>query len=186
MALYGKPFIYLEVGRSEYLLKVFVPFLKNLQWFTKKELDFEDWALILVLKSEGKHLIPEGKELILKIIFQMNSYRLSTNSLQAVDGRAKLISNSQAFLALPSNYKVREDGKILDLHSGNIVQNTKSKGVKLVYETGEIFKTFYSGNLCAQYLGIGRTSVYSKIKSNQPVYVDNKLYFIKQDKESSS
>jgi hypothetical protein len=94
----------------------------------------------------------------------MNNYRLSTSSLQVANERAKLISCSQAFLALPSSYKVREDGKILDLHSGNIVQYTKSKGVMLVDEVGEIFKRFYHGNICAQYLGIGRTSVYSKIK----------------------
>lgn len=154
--------------------------MKSLSWLTKKELDFIDWAHILTLKSEGKHLLPEGKELILKIISQMNSKRLSTASLKAVeDDRINLNLDIEKLLAAPSNYEVGSDGKRIDKSSGKIVQDTSSKGVTLVDETGEIIKTFDSGSLCAQYLGIGRTSVYSKIKSNRPVLFNNKKYYIK-------
>lgn len=109
----------------------------------------------------------------------MYRYRLSTGYPHVADDRAKLVSDIQELLALPSNYRIIEGGKIKYIYSGKIVRETKSKGVILVDENGQNFKTFDSGNHCALYLNIGRTSVYSKIKSNQPVYVDNKLYFIK-------
>lgn len=176
----AKPYVSIETSNSEYLLKVLVPFLKSLYWLTKKESDFIDWAYILTFKSEGKHLLPEGKELILKIISQMNSKRLSTASVKAAeDARINLDFEINKLLASPSNYDVGSEGKRIDKSSGKIVQETASKGVTLVDETGEIFKTFDSGNLCAQYLGVGRTSVYSKIKSNKPVLFNNKKYYIK-------
>ena len=110
----------------------------------------------------------------------MNSKRLSTASLKAVeDDRINLNLDIEKLLAAPSNYEVGSDGKRIDKSSGKIVQDTSSKGVTLVDETGEIIKTFDSGSLCAQYLGIGRTSVYSKIKSNRPVLFNNKKYYIK-------
>lgn len=176
----AKPFVSIETSNSDYLLSVLVPFLGSLSWLTKKELDFIDWAHILTLKSGGKHLLPEGKELILKIISQMNSKRLSTALLKGVEGdRINLNLEIDKLLAAPSNYEVGSDGKRIDKSSGKIVQDTSSKGVTLVDETGEIFKVFDSGSHCAQYLGIGRTSVYSKIKSNRPVLFNNKKYYIK-------
>lgn len=175
----AKPFISIETSNSEYLLKVFVPFLESLSWLTKKKLDFIDWANILRLKSEGKHLLPEGKELILKVISQMNSKRLSTASSKEVeDDRVNLNLEVEKLLAAPSNYEIRSDGKRIDKSSGKIVQNTRSKRVTLVDESGETFKTFDSGSHCAQFLGIGRTSVYSKIKSKRPVLFNNKKYYI--------
>ena len=176
----AKPFISIETSNSEYLLKVFAPFLKSLSWLTKKELDFIDWAHILTLKAEGKHLLPGGKELIIKIISQMNSKRLSTALLKETgENRINLNLEIEKLLAAPSNYEMGSDGKRIDKSSGKIVQNTNSKGVILVDETGEIFKVFDSGSHCAQYLGIGRTSVYSKIKSNRPALFNNKKYYIK-------
>jgi hypothetical protein len=131
----AKPFISIETSNSEYLLKVLVPFLKSLSWFTKKELDFKDWAYILTFKSEGKHLLPEGKELILKIISQMNSKRLSTASVKAAeDVRINLDFEINKLLASPSNYDVGSEGKRIDKSTGNIVQETASKGVTLIDE----------------------------------------------------
>jgi len=110
----------------------------------------------------------------------MNSKRLSTVLLKTTkDDRINLNLEIDKLLAAPSNYEIRSDGKRIDKSSGKIVQNTNSKGVTLVDEIGEIVKTFDSGSDCAQYLGIGRTSVYSKIKSNRPAIFNNKKYYIK-------
>jgi len=48
-------------------------------WLSKKRLDYLDWKTVLKLKSEGKHFLPEGKEIILSICNRMNQNRLSTN-----------------------------------------------------------------------------------------------------------
>lgn len=175
----AKPFSSLEISRSDFLLNIIVPYFKGLHWLSKKELDFIDWAIILKFKSEGKHLIPQGKELIIKIISQMNNSRLSTFSIDTSIDRVNLEKEIALFEDMPSNYKLLDDGKVVDIYSGNIFQTTKSKGVILVDGAGKVYKTFESGNSCAQYLGIGRTSVYSKIKSNKPVTHDNQNYYIK-------
>lgn len=67
---------------SSYILNVLVPFLDNLDWHSKKELDYKDWKLILILnlKQKGWHLSDLGKEVITSIINIMNNKRLSTNT----------------------------------------------------------------------------------------------------------
>lgn len=172
----SKPFSSLEISRSDFLLKVLVPYLQGLHWLSKKKLDFADWAAIIALKTDGKHLIPECRELISDIISQMNNSRLSTFSNNTTVDLSKKIA---LFKAMPSNYKFMEDGKVLDIYSGNIIQSRSSKGVALIDENGKISFTFDSGNACAEFLGIGRTSVYSKIKTGRSVIFNNKTYFLK-------
>jgi len=175
----AKPFISIEVSRSEYLLHVLVPFLQNLHWLTKKEFDFIDWTSMLMLVSEGKHLMPEGRDLIKRIISQMNNSRLSTNCSPDVHNREDLVDAVNKLLSAPSNYQVTADGKRVDIYSGNLMQSSKRKGVLLINKVGDTAMTFESGNHCAQYLGIGRTSVYSKIKTNRPFLFEGKTYYIK-------
>jgi hypothetical protein len=68
----------ISIGRTSYIKNVFIPFLSNLTFFTKKELDFKDWVLTFNLKLEGKHKTVEGKKAILQICQRMNNNRLST------------------------------------------------------------------------------------------------------------
>jgi hypothetical protein len=55
----------------------------------------------LKFKSEGKHLIPQGKELIIKIISQMNNSRLSTFSINTNTDRANLEKEIALFEGMP-------------------------------------------------------------------------------------
>lgn len=52
----------------------------------------------------------------------------------------------------------------------------------MVDEDGVLFKVFDSGASCGKFLGIGRTSVYSKIKSNKPVVMGNNKYYLRNVK----
>ena len=71
-----------RIYKTDYITNVLVPFLDSLTWLSKKELDYNDWKLILTLKNQGKHFIEEGKELILSISKRMNRNRLSTVTSQ--------------------------------------------------------------------------------------------------------
>jgi hypothetical protein len=73
-----KPSAVISIARTSYIKDVFIPFLSNLTFFTKKELDFKDWVFIFNMKLEGKHQTVEGKKAILQICNRMNNYRLTT------------------------------------------------------------------------------------------------------------
>ena len=74
------PYSEIQISNLDFLRKVLVPLLSDLNWHTKKYKDFKDWIAILDLKAAGLHTTPKGKEIIHKIHSQMNNNRLSTNS----------------------------------------------------------------------------------------------------------
>lgn len=69
----------LYFSKFVFISKVFIPFLQELTFLSKKELDFKDWLIVTQLKLKGLHLTLEGKELIKYICNRMNVNRLSTN-----------------------------------------------------------------------------------------------------------
>lgn len=100
-----KPFSSLYCANQEFLLKVLVPLLSPLSWQTSKYLDFMDWSVILELKAASLHLSPWGKQVILKVIAQMNNYRLSTNPNKINIDRNLLYSEITDLLAQPGSIK---------------------------------------------------------------------------------
>ena len=71
--------------------------LSNLTWLTKKYKDFEDWSLILELKTANLHKTDKGKEIIKNLYYQMNNNRLSTNSLKKNIDRVQLHNEIKSF-----------------------------------------------------------------------------------------
>ena len=69
----------LSITQLDYLINIFIPFLETMEFKSKKILDFEDLKFISTLIYQGKYLRPEIKDLILKISYSMNNFRLSTN-----------------------------------------------------------------------------------------------------------
>lgn len=47
--------VIVNVYLSDYINKVLIPFLENLTWLSKKELDYKDWKKIFTLKIKGLH-----------------------------------------------------------------------------------------------------------------------------------
>lgn len=74
------PYSEIRITGLYFLRKVLVPLLRDLNWHTKKYIDFKDWTLVLDLKAAGLHTTSQGKELILKIYSQMNNNRLSSKN----------------------------------------------------------------------------------------------------------
>jgi len=62
------------------------------------------------IQKSGLHLLPEGKELIKRILSQMNNNRLSTSGKPAID--RDILMRDIAKLLSKSNYVVKEDGRI--------------------------------------------------------------------------
>jgi LAGLIDADG endonuclease len=70
-----KPFVYLSLSDSIFILNVLIPFLDSLTFISKKGLDYIDWKNVALLRKEGKHLTAEGKILISNIRNRMNNSR---------------------------------------------------------------------------------------------------------------
>lgn len=75
----SKPMVKIQITNTNFIKNVIIPFLDNLIWLSKKELDYLDWRIVLNLKMEGKHFLPQGKEIITAISQRMNLNRFSTN-----------------------------------------------------------------------------------------------------------
>ena len=61
--------------------------------------------------EKGLHSLPSGKELIDLILSQMNAKRLS-NSKSKLVSREELLTKIEELLSLPSNYEIKEEGRI--------------------------------------------------------------------------
>jgi hypothetical protein len=167
-------------NNTDFFRMVLIPLLENLHWVTKKEKDFRDWSKVLALKAQGHHLTPKGKEIILKILAQMNSKRLSTYSSGQNVNSIELHNSVAKLLAGPANFEITAEGDIRNIYSGRILPKNGRIAVLLVNESGEIFKSFDSVKDCALFLGVGLSTLYKKVNTEKSVNFDNKTFFIKR------
>lgn len=68
-----KPYSVLFIGNNN--ANAFISLLINLPWLSIKLLNFTDWVIIHILVSEGKHFIPEGKDIIAKLKSRLGTKR---------------------------------------------------------------------------------------------------------------
>lgn len=62
----------IKISHMTYIRKIFIPFLENLTFFSKKEYSFKDWKTIVLIKLRGKHLTPEGRIICESLSSRMN------------------------------------------------------------------------------------------------------------------
>lgn len=159
-----KPYSEIRSSNLDFLWKMIVPLLKDLNWLTKKHKDFIDWTLILELKVAGLHKVSEGKEMILKLYSQMNNNRLSTNNPNInYLPRTQLHNDINNLLAQP-----------LD-------QKRKVKLVSLLDEKGELIISFPSVYSCAKYINVNKYRINKNF--NKSININGKIYFIRSDEE---
>jgi|SRR5947209_8409752 len=133
------------------------------------------------------HYTEEGQEVINLILKQMNNNRLSTNQNQseAID-RTLLQIRINKILNEPSNFEIKEDGKIyiksLDRYYYN---NTKTVNVQLQNEHGLVIKTFNSITECAKDLGISKSGAQKRLNNNTQFVFDKKIVYLKRINEQT-
>ncbi len=162
-----KAYCVLYCSNQDFLRNVMTPLLSDLNWQTKKFLDFEDWREILNLKAMGHHLTPKGKDIIFKILAQMNNNRLSTNIVEGerVD-REELYKSIRSLLS-EGDPNTKAKNKCLDLLEG-----TPEKEV--------LIKSFPSVYSCAKYLGINRYRVNQSLKLNIRIIIKDRGYYVRE------
>lgn len=176
-----QPTVRIETARVPYITDIFIPFLESLTWRSKKELDFQDWKNILLLKEQGHHLSNQGVKLIDLILSQMNNNRLSTtaSSLPAVD-RTRLLAEINLMLNEPSNFGLRNGRKwIISL---NKYYNSSRTNICVIItdENGNNLHSFDSLADCAKFLDVDPSTVSKRINKSIPFLFENKLAYIKK------
>lgn len=110
----------------------------------------------------------------------MNNDRLSTSGNPKID-RAKILSDLESILAMPSNYELRADGRILIISEGRFLSSGKRVGIQLIsVEGGTVINTFKSITACIKFLHLGQATVMSKLETGEPVLFENQLCVLKR------
>lgn len=170
----------IETTRIEYFSNIFIPFLDNLVWRSKKQWDFQDWKYIFKLKEQGHHLSKEGIELIDKILSQMNNNRLSTSGKPVVD-RTLLLAEIEQLLNGPSNFELRNGKKWIISLNKYYHSSRKNICVFIQNEDGINIHSFDSIADCAKFLNVNPSTVSKRIIKNIPFLFDDKRVYIKKE-----
>ena len=179
----SKPAVYLNITSTSYFTNVLIPFLDSLIWQSKKELDYTDWKYVMEIKREGKHYMEEGIDLIHKIQSQMNNRRLSTENPDIDNSEAKralLQLEIDKLLSAPSNFEVKEDGRIFIKSLNKYYSNRDYLAVELQDKDGNVISTFKTLTDCAKYLSMPRSSLDLKFKKKESISFKDKLLYIKK------
>lgn len=131
----GKPTVTLVIRNIYVLNNYLVPFLNDLEFLTKKGKDFQDFKLICNLIYNGSHNIIEIKNLILKLSYTMNNYRLSS-----LDSKVEYLSELELSKLMNAKPTIKHlpDGRVMDLLTGELVPNALSCVYEIIKPNGEV------------------------------------------------
>ena len=180
-----KDILTLHITRIEYLLSIFIPLFDSLSWHSKKYLDYLDWKALLHIKAKGLHYLPEGIEVVDLILGQMNNKRLTTNreseEIVSVD-KNLLLEKIENLLAKPSNFEVKEDGRIFRISENKYYSNKNKLQVTVERLDGTILHTFDSIKECLEKLNISKSLYYDRLNKGLPLDIEGELLYIKSVK----
>lgn len=172
----------LTVGNMDFIKDTLLPFFDSLTFYTKKELDYQDWKNILLLKEKGFHYTSEGLELIQLTLEQMNSSRLSTKVNSTLQDRELLLSKINELLSRPSNFELRDGKTYIKSTGGYYYNNTKSVSILMLDEKDSVIKTWLSLTSCAEGLGLSKSGIQKRLKNQTRFDFDGKIvYLMKND-----
>ena len=175
----------IDIRDSNFIENVIVPFFDNLNWRSKKYLDYQDFKFILKIRNffKGFQYTEKGAKVLDLIINQMNNNRLSSslhnrNSIT----RDELIIKVENLLNKPSNLELKKDGRTF-IKSLNKYYNP-GKGstiVGLFDESGNLENSFDTITACARHLGVSNDVVSrTLITKGKPVTIGSKVLFVKR------
>ena len=130
----------LRITNVNVLTNYFIPYLDKMPFITKKGLDYKDFKLICKTVYNGSHRIADIKELILKLSYSMNNYRLSTNVYTEGEKLLSLPSKELAKLvSAKPTVRHLKDGRQFDIITGKAVNRRWTNCVfEVIKDTGEV------------------------------------------------
>jgi len=155
----------LDITQIDFICNILIPYFDNIEFRTKKYLDYLDLKTIAHLLLDGKHLTENGKNLIIKLGDTMNNSRLSTNPSSIIlDEQTKLelekLINSEALI------HIDEEGRVKIIAEKKYIRSTYI--IKTEYLNGTI-TYFTNGVSCAKSLHISNNTVTARLNDGKPV-----------------
>jgi hypothetical protein len=176
--------INLVATKSEFISQVLLPFFQNLEWVSKKELDFVDWISILKIKQLGIRSLrlhmEQGVAMIQRLIGQMNNNRLSTSACGTLEDRNSLLLDLKIMLEAGSNYILNDKGQTIIKSSGKFLKKGSPTAILILDGEGNILKELKSINACATFLGISHDTVRVRLRSGKSIKFNTNLVFVKK------
>ena len=110
--------VQLEFNNIRFLFNILLNDLRSFPMYSKKKLDFNDWAIIVKLYYFGYHLLPSGKSLIEKLKTRMKTAKqFSSNSSISISESnltdSILEQEIEQVLILPAPYYVKNGVRFL-------------------------------------------------------------------------
>lgn len=165
-SLNQKPYSILYLGRGNNT-SLFIAFLLiNLPWLSIKVVDFICWVSVNIFIFEGKHSIPEGKEVIKFLKSKKDSLSSFKDNLFFTKWVDLLLKNSNK--EINDNYSINTGEESLDLPILKYMPNSHV----LVTDNNGKSLTFESNVKCAEYFEVSKVTIGRWINKN--AYVDTK------------
>lgn len=160
-----KPVSILEIYQIDFICNILIPYFNNIEFRTKKYLDYLDFRTIAFLILEGKHLTEKGKELIIKLGDTMNNNRLSTNLNPLILDE---ITKTELSLLIKSNPLIHIDsqGRALIISENKYIRSTYI--IKVLFMDGS-FNYFTNGISCAKFLHVSNNTITTRLNDGKPV-----------------
>jgi hypothetical protein len=123
----SKASVSLIIKNIRVLHNYLIPFFNEMEFLSKKGLDFADFQIICIALYNGIHRIEGMKEIILKLSYNMNNYRLSTNKKSV-----EILSKEEIDKLININPTVKYlfDGRQIDILTNKVLHQQ----VSCVYE----------------------------------------------------
>ena len=142
----------LTIKNIHFLNNYFIPFLNGCSFISKKGLDFRDFKIFCKAIYIGAYRVERIKNLIIKLSFTMNNYRLSTY-LGTVEPIS--VSEINEIINAKATIEHLSDGRQVDIDTKKLIQKRSSSSIyEILKPSGEIL---LKPNLAesAKELGIG-------------------------------
>ena len=177
----SKPLATLTIKNTHFLNNVFIPFLDESKFISKKGLDFKDFKIICYAIFIGAYRTERIKGLLIKLSMTMNNFRLSTYTGEKVN---MSLAEINEILDAEETIEHLSDGRELDINTKKLIHRRSSSSIfeilKPLSPTGGR-EVLIKPNLaeCAKEIGVGFNTLKREL-DNQIQQVEYKGYKIKR------
>jgi hypothetical protein len=166
----AKATVLLEIRDISLLHNYFLPFLDKLNFISKKSLDFKDFKIICSAIYKGVHKIDSIKDLILKLTYSMNDYRLTTYKgkipRQQISSE-EIIQISSA----PVIFEHLSDGRVINTSTG-IEDYSIFSNIFIIYKSNKEEVMVKTLKDAAKEIGIYYTTLSKKLTLNNDLFIN--------------
>lgn len=174
----SKPLATFTIKNVHFFNNVFIPFLDESQFISKKGLDFKDFKVLCHTIYIGGYRIERIRNLLLKLSMTMNDFRLSTFKGE------KVIMSSTDFNDLLTSEKTIQhlsDGRELDIKTQKLIHRRSSSSIYEILKLSNPQETLLKQNLAdsAKEIGVGFNTLKKRL-DNEFSEAEFKGYKIKR------